>query len=58
MLGVSMTKDLKNRIKKAAQYDGRSMANFAAQCLKQAIEDLEREQRLTASNTPPDKTFQ
>jgi pyruvate/2-oxoacid:ferredoxin oxidoreductase beta subunit len=53
-----MTKDLKNRIKKAAQYDGRSMANFAAQCLKQAIEDLEREQRLTASNTPPDKTFQ
>ena len=53
MLGVSMTKELKNRIKKAAEYEGRTMANFAAQCLKQAVEELEREHRLTASNTPP-----
>lgn len=41
ILGVSLPKELKERIKKASEIEGRTMANFATFYLKQAVDKFE-----------------
>ena len=51
VLGVSMTKELKARIEKAAGIEKRTMANWAAYQLEKIVTELEAE--LAAQATPP-----
>jgi hypothetical protein len=53
MMGVSMSKELKNLIKRAADRENRTMANYAVHYLKAAVEESERNARITELNIPP-----
>jgi hypothetical protein len=45
VLGVSLPKDLKERIRKAADRENRTMANWSAFHLKLVIEQIEAEMK-------------
>jgi hypothetical protein len=56
MLGVSMTVELKAAIRKAAEKENRTMANWCAVYLQAAVDEIQATTKREAGGKPPTKS--
>ena len=56
MLGVSMSTELKAAIRKAAEKENRTMANWCAIYLQAAVDEVDAAKKRETEGKPPTKT--